>query len=67
MNIFVYMVNHLVELHVMYSNNKFDPKIEFLDHFCINKDIISKLRLHKYINIYIYPVLTATLLNSGII
>ena len=31
MNIFVYTEGHLLELHVQYLNNMFDPKIEVLD------------------------------------
>jgi len=38
MNKFVYMEDHLLELHEMYLNNKFDPKIEVHDLYYINKN-----------------------------
>jgi hypothetical protein len=58
------MEDHLFELHVLYLNNMFDPKIVILDLY----SIIEKFNLKEKINeIVLYPVLTTTLLNSGII
>ncbi len=66
MNRFVYMEDHLVLPHVLYLNNMFDPKIEVHDLYLTNQSVF-RIEDDIYLSIYSYPVLTTTLLNSGII